>query len=366
MAREILSFVPGPAHVRPDVLRAMATAPRPHRSPEVRAMVRRVQEGLAALLRTRETAFPVLGSGTTALEVALAGVARRRVLVLSGGAFGDRLGRIVAALGLDAEHLAVPPGWPVDADLARRALAQGDFDTVAVAHCETQTGALSDVAAIAAVVAARPGTALVVDAVSSLGGVDLAFDDLGPEAVLVGVSGKALACPPGVSVMAVSAGAAERAAQAERGGFALRLETLVDRARSGETPQTPSTPHLHALDVQLPRILGEGLPARAARHAAMAARVAAWAGERFPVLAREDARSPTVTTLENAVGLDVGALLAAVEARGFRIADGYADLRGATFRIGHMGDVTLAETDALLAALDEALDELGATTGAAS
>ncbi len=360
MGDRVVSFVPGPAHVTDEVLRAMAQPPIPHRCAEFRALLTRVQDALATLLETRAAVFPVLASGTMALETALRGVARRRVLVASGGAFGERLARIAEAVGLSTERVGVPPGWPIDPEIVERALATGAFDTVAVVHCETQTGALSDVAAIGAVVAAHAGTALVVDAVSSFGGVELAFDDLGPEAVLVSVSGKALACPPGISLMAVSDAAAERAQGAAHGGFALRLETLVRRARRGETPQTPSTPVLYALDVQLPRILAEGLPARAARHARMAARVVAWAEERCEVLARADARSPTVTTIANTTGLDVSALLAATLRRGFRIAGGYGDLADATFRIGHMGDVTPAQTAALLCALDEALDEIGA------
>ena len=344
--------------MRREILSAMAVAPLPHRSPPYLAMVRRIQDRLAQLLRTQAAVFPVLGSGTTALEVAITGVARRRVLVASGGAFGDRLARVARAVGLDVEQLAVPPGWPIEPELVARGLGGGEFDTVCVAHCETQTGALSDVATIGEVVASHPGTAFVVDAVSSFGGTDIEFDSLGPEAVLVSASGKALACPPGVALIAVSEGAAERAARATTGGYALRLESLVEQARRGQTPQTPSTPLLHALDTQLPRVLAEGIHARAARHAQMAARVAEWADGRLDILARPDVRSPTVTALENTLGLDIPALLLATERRGFRIADGYGDLKGATFRIGHMGDVTIDETDALLAALDEAIAEI--------
>jgi aspartate aminotransferase-like enzyme len=101
------------------------------------------------------------------------------------------------------------------------------------------------------------------------------------------------------------------------------------------------------------------MPARAARHREMARLVQAWATERFAVFARDGARSPTVTAVENTRGIDVPRLLAAVERRGFRIADGHGALAGATFRVGHMGDVTVAETQALLAALDEAVGETG-------
>jgi len=314
-----------------------------------------VQAGLGALLRTASPVFPVLAAGTTALEVALRGVARRRVLVVANGAFGQRLGKISTGVGVETEILTVPHGDPVDPALMERALAGGEFDTVAVVHSETSTGALSDVAALARVVGDRGDVAFVVDAMSSLGAVDLSFDDLGPAAVLVSGTSKAMACPPGMSILAVGPGAAARAEDSERGGYALDLAHLIDFHGRGDVPNTPNTPLFHALDVQLAHIAEEGLAARAARHDRMAERVRAWAEERFAVLAQVGARSPTVTVVENTRALDVPRLLSSVEERGFRIADGYGVLKGATFRIGHMGDVTPEQVEALLAALDDAL-----------
>ncbi len=354
-----ISFVPGPSHVRDDVLAAMSLPPLPHRSDAFRQVVRRVHRGLGLLLSTRSPAFPVLGSATTSVELALRGVARSRVLVVANGSFGERMAAIAESLGLDVETLSAPAGDPVAPDLVERALAAGAFDTVGFVHVETSTGAISDLGAVADVVRARPGAALVVDAVSSLGGVETAFDRLGADAVLVGSTCKALACPPGMSIVAAAPGAVERAKTSDRAGFALNLARLADFHGKGEVPYTPNVALFRALDVQLARVLTEGLPARAARHREMARRVTAWADERFAVFAKDGARSPTVTAVENTRGIDVPKLLAAVERRGFRIADGHGALAGATFRIGHMGDVTVAETEALLGALDEALRELG-------
>lgn len=336
----------------------MATPPLPHRSDAFRQVVRRVHRGLGLLLRTGSPVFPVLGSATAGVELALRGVARARVLVVANGSFGERMSTIAASLGLDVETLALPSGDPVDPDLVARSLAAGSFDTVGFVHVETSTGAISDLAAIADAVRARPGTALVVDAVSSLGGVEIGFDRLGPEAVLVGATGKALACPPGMAIVAAAPGAIERARTSDRAGFALNLARLADFHGKGDVAYTPNLALFAALDRQLPRVLTEGMPARAARHREMAHLVGAWADERFAVLARPGARSPTVTAIENTRALDVPRLLAAVERRGFRIADGHGALAGATFRVGHMGDVTVAETSALLAAMDEAIAEL--------
>ena len=361
-----ISFVPGPSHVRDEILAAMATAPVPHRSDAFRQVVRRVQRGLGLLLQTGSPVFPVLGSATGAVELALRGVARQRVLILTNGSFGERMAAIASSLALDVETLALPAGDAVEPGLVARALDAGSFDTVGVVHVETSTGVVSDVFAIADVVRTRPRVALIVDAVSSLGGVDIAFDRLGPEAVLVSATGKALACPPGMAIVAAAPEAVERARSSERAGFALNLARLAEFHGKGDVAYTPNAALFHALDRQLPRILTEGMPAREARHREMAARVQSWASERFALLARDGARAPTVTAIENTRGLDVTTLLAAVERRGFRIADGHGALAGATFRIGHMGDVTMEETDALLAAVTEAVRDVSASQPARS
>src|SRR5262245_16302484 len=154
----------------------MAAPPWPHRSDAFRQVVRRVQRGLGLLLGTASPVFPVLGSATAGVEVALRGVARQRILVVANGSFGERLGAIAESRALHVETLTLPAGEAVDADLVARSLAAGTFDTVGFVQVETSTGAISDLAAIADAVRARPGTALVVDAVSSLGGVEIAFD----------------------------------------------------------------------------------------------------------------------------------------------------------------------------------------------
>lgn len=358
MPAHVLAFTPGPVEVRADVLRAMSEPPVPHRSDAFRARVRRVQAGLAALLGTAAPVVPVLASATGAFEAALAAVARKRVLALANGSFGARWAAMADGLGFTTETLEFPPGEPVDPDAVARALAAGGFDAVTFVHSETSTGALSDLRAVAEATRSA-GAALVVDAVSSYGALEIPFDALGPDTVLVGATGKGIACPPGMAVVAVAAGAVERARASQHPLHTLRLATLIDVAARGETPQTPNTSLFAALDLQLPRLLAEGAAARAARHREMAAAAQRWALGRFALLAREGARTPAVTVVENTRGIDVPRFLAAVERRGYRIADGHGALAGATFRIGHLGDVTPRELSGCLAALDEALSEVG-------
>ena len=217
MSAPVIAFTPGPVHVRAEVLAAMATPPLPHRSDAFRAVVARVHAGLADVLRTRQPVIPVLASASTAMEITLAAVARRRVLVLVNGSFGERAQATAAGLQLEVETLALPNGDAFDADTVDRALAAGSFDTVVLVHSETSTGALSDLAGIAAAVQARSGVALVVDAVSSVGAVQIEFDGLGDDVALIAATGKGLGCPPGMSVIAVGPLARERAESVCRG-----------------------------------------------------------------------------------------------------------------------------------------------------
>src|SRR5262249_2269332 len=141
----------------------------------------------------------------------------------------------------------------------------------------------------------------------------------------------------------------------------LRISEVEAFAAKHQTPYTPSTPHLFALDVQLDHILAETVEGRWARHAALRDRVAAWAAERGHTHAsREGARSWTVSCLRPAPGVSAEALVARVKERGFTIGGGYGKWKASTFRIGHMGDVDLASLEALLAALDESAAEAAA------
>ena len=119
----------------------------------------------------------------------------------------------------------------------------------------------------------------------------------------------------------------------------------------GKTVATPCVPLAFALSKQLDRIRDEGLENRWARHRGMQAATAAWANEHgFTFFVDEPSRSPTVSAL-NASGRDVMELAAKARAAGFAMDKGYGKLKGQAFRLGHMGDHTVAGLQRLLAAL---------------
>ena len=228
-----------------------------------------------------------------------------------------------------------------------------------VVHSETSTGTLNDLAAITRAVRDGSDAFLLADVVTSLAGSPVECDAWGVDFALAG-SQKALALPPGLGVAFASDRYRARARERSRAHY-LRLSEAEAFAEKHQTPYTPSTPHLFALDVQLDHILAETVEGRWARHDALRRRVEAWAAERGHAFAPPaGARSWTVSCLKPRAGVSAETLVAKVKERGFTIGGGYGKWKASTFRIGHMGDVDLASLETLLAALDAAAGDAAA------
>jgi aspartate aminotransferase-like enzyme len=159
-----------------------------------------------------------------------------------------------------------------------------------------------------------------------------------------------------MSFAAVSDRAMKKAESVENRGWYFDL-LLMDKHRiKDSTPMTPAMSLIFALDVQLDRILAEGLENRFARHSAMAQRTQEWAIDHgMEPLACDPYRSKTVSTIRNSRGMDISALNKFLLTRGFRIANGYGDLKDKTYRIAHMGEIQMKDLDTLLEFMDEFL-----------
>ena len=137
-------------------------------------------------------------------------------------------------------------------------------------------------------------------------------------------------------------------------GWYFDLVLMEKHRIKDSTPMTPAMALIFALDLQLDRILAEGLEARFARHAAMSKKVQDWASVRgMEPLAKPGFRSKTVVTTKNALGWDISALNKFLQARGMRIANGYGKIKDLTYRVATMGETTMADVDGLLAAMEE-------------
>ena len=268
----------------------------------MRELLARVYAALPPLFGTTNPVYVGAGAATAMMESAIRCGTRARVLSLVSGAFGERFARIAEACGRSVTRLVAAPGDSVSADALSDALEHGEYDAVTAVHVETSTGAMSDVAGYGRVLADRDDVLLLVDAVSSVGGVKVEMDASRMDIVL-SASQKALALPPGLSFIACSPRAMARARELPDRGMYLDVVRMDEYWRQGGTAGTPAIPQLFALDAQLAAIAREGLAARFARHGAMAAVVHEWAAgaaasERgVGLLAKKALRAPTVSCL---------------------------------------------------------------------
>ena len=352
-------FVPGPVDVDPQVLSAQAQPMLPHRSVEFETIFQRCSEKARQLFYTQYRVFVTASSGTGLQEAALRNLAREKVLSCVNGAFGKRWHEVALANGKDATLLEFEWNQAVSPETVYETLRKEPYEVITIVHNETSTGLENPVREIAAAVnQASPDTLICVDAVSSLGGVKIEMDAWGLDFVLTS-SQKCLALPPGLGLAAVSDRAMEAAARVPNRGWYFDVLLLEKHRLKDSTPATPAISLIYALDVQLDRILAEGLEKRFARHRAMAARGGDWAlANGLDLYAPEGYRSHTVTTVDNQRGLDVLDLNRFLLDRGMRIANGYGQLKEKTFRIAHMGDTQMEDINNLLAALDDYLSHI--------
>jgi aspartate aminotransferase-like enzyme len=356
-------FFPGPTEVRPAVLQAMTQPMIPHRGAAFEAMFGRLQTALWTIFGTARPVYVSSSSATGLMEAAIRCAPPGRVLALVNGAFSARFAAIATACARETTVLEVPWGETVELDRLAAELSAARYAAVTVVHSETSTGSLTDVRTVSRM-AREHGAVCLVDSVTGIGGAELRFDEWDLDFALTG-SQKALALPPGLAFAAASESFIAGARSATGRGLYFDLVEFDAYAAKRQTPNTPALSLLYAADVQLPAIAAEGMPARWARHAAMARRTYEWVdavvarhGDAFRVLATRGHRSPTVTSITLPPSLPASTLRKAVAGQGFTIGSGYGKNKETTIRIGHMGDHTVEGLERCLVSCDAALDAL--------
>ena len=354
-------FLPGPTEVRPDVLAAMTRPMIAHRGAEFESLFARLQEGLRVVFGTERPVFVSSSSATGLMEAAIRATPPGPILSVVNGAFSQRFAQIVRACGRELDVLEVPPGRAATPDDVRARLRARRYVAMTVVHSETSTGALTDVRAIAEVARAE-GVTCLVDSVTGIGGAELRFDGSAFDLVLTG-SQKALAMPPGLAFAATSEAYMRTAPQGVARGLYFDLVEFAEYAAKNQTPNTPATSLFYAAEAQLAALVAETMPARWARHQAMAETTHRWVEERadrfgIGILAPAGQRSPTVTAVTVPEAITGTHVVRAVGARGFVVGDGYGAVKARTFRVGHMGDHSLDGLARCLEVCEEALAEV--------
>lgn len=353
-------FLPGPTEVRPSILQAMLQPMIGHRGKAMEDLIARIEPDLQYVFRTRRPVYIASSSATGLMEGAIRNGVRSRVLCLVNGAFSDRFFQIARACGVEAEAITVPWGQVHTPEMLAQALKGGKYDAVTVAHSETSTGALNPIADLAKVAHDAGDVVLLVDSVSGMAGAPVETDAWQLDLVLTG-SQKAFAIPAGLAFAAARENVIERAAAKRDRGIYFDLIEYHKSIEKNQTPNTPALSLFYALAAQLADMRRETIEARWQRHAEMARRTWAWidemrdAGVQISALAPEGYRSPTVTCVALPEKYKGGAVNAAMKARGFTISPGYGKLSDTSIRIGHMGDHTVDELNAVLETLREVL-----------
>ncbi len=352
-------FIPGPTEVLPEILDAQTDWMFGHRMPECADLIGRIEPKLQQVFYTSKRVLISASSGTGLMEAAVRNTVSKKILNTVCGAFSDRWREIVEGNGIPNEVLEVEWGQAITPELVVERLKSGEFDAVALTHNETSTGVTNPIKEIAQAIRALPNgddIMILVDSVSGLSGARVEFDAWDLDVVLT-ASQKAFALPPGLAFCAVSDRAMAKAKTIPHRGYYFDFLLLDKYLQKNQTPATPAISLLFALDAQLDRMLAEGMEARFARHIAMRDRTIEWAKSRgFEIFAAEGYESPTVTCVANNKGIDIADMNKFLRTKGMIISNGYgAKLKNVTFRLAHMGDLQLADMEALFAAMDEYL-----------
>jgi len=352
-------FIPGPTHVRDEVLQEMATPMIGHRFKEYADLQAEATSKLQKLLYTKGVVFLFTSASSGVMEGAVRNCVRdgrktspRKVLCAINGAFGARWHDMILANGKEADALEVEWGQAVTPELVEAKLASGQYDALALTHNETSTGVMNPIYEIAEVMKKHPDVCWLVDAVSSMAGAKIEVDKLGIDVCIAGVQ-KALALPPGLTVCSVSQKALDRAKEVKNRGWYFDFHIMLKYYHRNQTPATPSISHIFALNKQMDAILAEGLEAHFQRHIEMAEFTRDWARRHFALYADERYLSNTLTAIVNTRGLSVPELNQALAEQGAVISDGYGTLKGKIFRIAHMGDLTMDDMRWLTGLIEE-------------
>jgi len=353
---------PGPSNVHPAVLQAMNTPIVGHLDPAFLTLMDQIQSLLRYVWQTENPmTIAVSGTGTAAMEAAIANATEPGDVVLVGvnGYFGNRLVDMAGRYGADVRTIAKPWGQVFTLDELRTALETHRPIILALVHAETSTGARQPLAGVGNL-CREFGCLLLVDTVTSLGGVPLFLDELGID-LAYSCSQKGLGCPPGASPLTMSPSAIEKLQQRRTKVTNWYLDiSLLSKYWGSDRIYHHTAPInlYYALREALRLVADEGLINCWQRHQQNVEYL--WAGLEelgLTLHVKRELRLPTLTTVRIPEGVDSKAVARQLLSDyGIEIGGGLGELAGQVWRIGLMGFNSRRENvDRLLEALGQVL-----------
>ncbi len=356
---------PGPSNVHPRVLAALARPTIGHLDPAFVGMMDEIKALLQCAFRTdNELTFPVSAPGSAGMETCFVNLVSPgdTVIVAINGVFGGRMKENVERCGGKAVLVEDEWGKPVDPQKVEDALAaHPEARIVSFVHAETSTGARSDAQTLCRM-AADHDCLSIVDAVTSLGGIEVSVDDWGADAVYSGTQ-KCLSCVPGISPITFSPRAVEATrARGRAQSWFMDLDLVTGYWGAGAQRtyhHTAPVNALYALHESLLMLQQEGLENAWARHRSNHELLAAGLAKLgIDFIVAEEWRLPQL----NAVRIPQGVDDAATRNRllldfGLEIGAGLGPLAGTVWRIGLMGNsCNEGNVEACLEALGRVLE----------
>ena len=354
-------MTPGPTPVAPETNLAMAQPIIHHRSPLFMEILGEVRADLKYLFETEQEVMIFAATGTGAMEGAVANTLSPgdTALVVDGGKFGERWTELCNVYGVKVERLAVTWGQAVKPqDVAKMLDANAAIKAVFVQANETSTGVSHPIKELAEVTAKRPGTILVVDAISALGGYAIPMDKWGID-VLVAGSQKAMMLPPGLAFAALSPKAWGFVKESKCPKYYFNFSKALKSAEKNQTPYTSPVSLILGLREVLGKIKQVGLQKIYAHNARLSKACKAAMQAMGLELYSKDYPSTVLTAVLAPAGVDGQKVVAELRKKGIWIAGGQAEAKGKIFRIAHMGFIDTVDLLGTIGGLEEVLTALG-------
>ena len=364
MEKNVLVMIPGPTPVVESIRAQMARPIQAFGDPRFVADYKELITELGSLLNCSGMTFPLAGTGTLAMEMAIANTTKRgdNVLIVSNGFFGDRFIEICERKGLNVDVLGAEWGTVVTPEQIDKKLSEKDYAAVTVSHVDTSTAVVAPIAEIGKVMAKHPNTVYIVDGVAATAGEYENVDEMGIDVLFTG-SQKAFGVCSGMFVVWASKKALQR-----RKDLGTIPEYYVDFEKWIPIMENPSkyfaTPAVNLVWAMLEAtkiVKEEGLKARADRHVKNAAAMhKALESIGLRILANAGCRASTLSCVIYPEGVDDAKFRAAMLDEGVVVAGALGAYAGKAFRIGHMGNATENDMIVALSAVERSLKACGA------
>jgi alanine-glyoxylate transaminase/serine-glyoxylate transaminase/serine-pyruvate transaminase len=349
---------PGPCNPYPQAMEAIARPLLGHLDPEFLVLLDETCDRLRTVFRTENTrTLPVSGTGSAGMEAAFVNIVGPgdTVVVGTNGLFGERMCDVAERCGATIVRVDAAWGTPLEPDRVLDAARAAGAKLIAAVHAETSTGVRNDIAALGA---GKGDALLLMDCVTSLGGIPVEVDAWGVDIAYSGTQ-KCLGVPPGLAPFTMNDAAWERRVPRPQSWY-LDLG-MIGEYTAGATRKyhhTAPVAMVASLHGGLGALLAEGLEAAQQRHAACGAALQAGLQKRgLELFATEGSRLPELTTVRVPDGVDSAAVRKALlENYSIEIGGGVGPFAATVWRIGCMGHTArLRNVVLLLAALDDCL-----------